>query len=124
QLPPGASLERTNGAVEQLRKIAQEVDGVAGVASLVGFNFLTGLTTSYSATTFVRLKPWDERKQAGQDATGIVRTLSSRANREIKDANAIVLNPTPIRGLGATGGFEFILDRKSTRLNSSHVSIS
>jgi len=109
QLPPAASLERTNAAVDQVNKIAHEVAGIDGVASLVGFNLLTGLTTSYNSTTFVRFKPWAERHKPGQSGPEILRTLNMRLNREIKDANALVLNPPPIRGLSTTGGFEFIL---------------
>jgi HAE1 family hydrophobic/amphiphilic exporter-1/multidrug efflux pump len=113
QLPPGASLERTNAAMAQLTKIALETKGVAGVASLSGFNLLTGLTTSYNSTTFVRLKPWDERREPGQSAGDIVRILTGRLNTEIKEAQALVLNPPPIRGLGTTGGFDFILQDRT-----------
>ncbi|MES2353638.1 MAG: multidrug efflux RND transporter permease subunit [Pseudomonadota bacterium] len=113
QLPPGSSLERTNAAVSQLDKIAHEVDGVSGVAVLAGFNLLTGLTTSYNATAFIRLKPWDERTGPDQNVTGIVRKLSGRLNSEIKDASALVLNPPPIRGLSNTGGFEFVLQDRT-----------
>jgi HAE1 family hydrophobic/amphiphilic exporter-1/multidrug efflux pump len=63
QLPPGASLERTNAAVNDLNRIAHEIPGIDGVASLVGFNLLTGLTTSYNSTTFIRFKPWSEPRQ-------------------------------------------------------------
>src|SRR5436305_2110572 len=63
QLPPGASLERTNAAVNDLNRIAHEIPGIEGVASLVGFNLLTGLTTSYNSTTFIRFKPWSEREK-------------------------------------------------------------
>ena len=109
QLPPGASLERTNAAVNDLNRIAHEIPGIEGVASLVGFNLLTGLTTSYNSTTFIRFKPWSERDKPGQSGPEILRALGTRVNREIKDANALVLNPPPIRGLSTTGGFEFIL---------------
>jgi hydrophobe/amphiphile efflux-1 (HAE1) family protein len=109
QLPAGASLERTNAAVAQLNKIAHETNGVEGVASLAGFNLLTALNTSYNATAFIRLKPWDERTEPGTDATQIARTLTGRLNKEINGANVLVLNPPPIRGMGTTGGFEFIL---------------
>ncbi|MGE5469594.1 MAG: efflux RND transporter permease subunit [Bacteroidota bacterium] len=108
QLPPGASLERTNAAVQKLNRLAGEIPGIAGVASLAGFNLLTGLTSSYNATAFIRLKPWDERGP-GEDAAGIVRTLTGRLNGEILEANVLVLNPPPIRGLSTTGGFEFVL---------------
>lgn len=109
QLPPGASLERTNAAVQQLTRIAKEVPGVDGVASVSGFNVLSGLPTSYNATTFIRLKPWAEREGPGQSAAEILRTLSMRLNSEIKEANVLVLNPPPIRGLSTAGGFEFVL---------------
>src|SRR4029079_6181323 len=102
QLPAGASLERTNAAVDKLTNIANEVKGIDGVASISGFNLLTGLSTSYNATAFIRLKPWHERKHAEEAAGAIVHTLTARFNGEIKDANILVLNPPPIRGLGTT----------------------
>ncbi|WP_019142922.1 efflux RND transporter permease subunit [Noviherbaspirillum massiliense] len=113
QLPPAASLERTNEAMAQLTRIANETPGVAGVASLAGFNLLTGLTTSYNSTSFIRLKPWDERKEPGLNADGVVRALTARLNSEIREAQVLVLNPPPIRGLGSTGGFDFILQDRT-----------
>jgi hydrophobe/amphiphile efflux-1 (HAE1) family protein len=113
QLPLGASLERTNAAVAQLTRIARETPGVAGVASLSGFNLLTGLSTSYASTTFIRLKPWEERKDPNESADGIVKTLLARLNSEIKEPQALVLNPPPIRGLATTGGFDFILQDRT-----------
>jgi hydrophobe/amphiphile efflux-1 (HAE1) family protein len=112
QLPPGASLERTNAAVDKLTKIVNEQAGVDGVATISGFNLLTGLSTSYNATAFIRFKPWEERHDAEQSGAAMLRALTVRLNREIKDANILVLNPPPIRGLGTTGGFEFILQSR------------
>ncbi len=109
QLPPAASLERTTAAVAQLTKIAHDTPGVDGVASLVGFNLLTGLNSSFNSTTFVRLKPWNERHGDQQSVTGILHALTARLNAEIKDANALVLNQPPIRGLSTTGGFDFVV---------------
>jgi len=112
QLPPGASLERTNAVVDKLTKIVNEQPGISGVATISGFNLLTGLSTSYNATAFIRFKPWDERHDPAQSGAAILRALNGRLNREIKDANILVLNPPPIRGLGTTGGFEFILQSR------------
>ncbi len=113
QLPPAASLERTNAAVDQFTKIALGVEGVSGVASLSGFNLLTGLTTSYNATAFIRLKPWHERKGPNTSAPAILRQLMGAANGAIKDANVLIFNPPPIRGLGTAGGFEFVLQDRA-----------
>jgi HAE1 family hydrophobic/amphiphilic exporter-1/multidrug efflux pump len=112
QLPAGASLERTNAAVDKLTKIVNEQPGIDGVASISGFNLLTGLSTSYNATAFIRFKPWDERHDPAQSGPAMLRALTGRLNSEIKDANILVLNPPPIRGLGTTGGFEFVLQSR------------
>ncbi len=114
QLPPAASLERTTEAAHEVERIVREnVKATDGVATLAGFNLLTGLTTSYNATCFIRLKPWDERKAPADRAGALVRTLSGLLNSRIKDANVIVLNAPPIRGLGTAGGFEFVLQNRA-----------
>ncbi len=112
-LPPAASSQRTLAAVAQFEQIARETPGVAGIAAINGFNLLTGLSTSYNATAFIRFKPWDERRSQQQSATGILHALMGRANREITDANVLVLNPPPIRGMGTTGGFTFVLQDRA-----------
>ncbi|MFA6973030.1 MAG: efflux RND transporter permease subunit, partial [Gallionella sp.] len=63
--------------------------------------------------SFIRLKPWAEREGPGESASEILHTLSMRLNREIKDANVLVLNPPPIRGLSTAGGFEFVLQDRA-----------
>ena len=108
-LPAAASLERTNAAMAQLSKIARGVPGVEGTVLLSGFNLLTGQVASYNGTMFARFKRWDDRKSAAEQVGAIQRVLTARANREIKDANVLVINPPPIRGLGTGGGFTFVL---------------
>jgi HAE1 family hydrophobic/amphiphilic exporter-1/multidrug efflux pump len=121
QLPPAASLERTSVVVAKLEKIAKETTGIDGVASLVGFNLLTGLTTSYNGTSFIRLKPWDERKTPNLFVGGLRAALAQRFSNEIKEANILLLNPPTIRGLGTAGGFEFILQDRADG-NPQHFS--
>ena len=112
-MPFASSLERTKAAVAELEKISHELPGVDGIAALSGFNFLTGLSTSYNATAFIRLKPWDERGKPEDTAEGIQRELTRRLNTKITDANVLVLNPPAIRGLGTASGFEFVLQDRS-----------
>src|SRR5262245_8720033 len=108
-LPAAASLERTNAAMAQLSKIGRDVAGVEGTVYLSGFNLLTGQVASYNGTIFMRFKKWDERNSAAESVAAIQRTLTARANREIKDANVLVLYPPPIRGLSTSGGLPFVL---------------
>jgi multidrug efflux pump len=112
-LPPGAALERTNAAMSQVSQIARGVPGVDGVVYISGFNLLTGQSVSYNGTAFVRFKRWDERKSADTKVDALVRTLNARLNSQIKDAQVLVLNPPPIRGLSTAGGFTFVLQNRT-----------
>src|SRR5882724_5803418 len=111
-LPPAAALERTNAAMSALTRIAREVKGVDGVVYISGFNLLTGQAVSYNGTAFIRLKPWDQRKARSEAVGSLVGTLMGRLNTEIKDAQVLVLNPPPIRGLSTAGGFTFVLQNR------------
>ena len=95
-----------------LTRIAREVPGVDGVVYISGFNLLTGQAVSYNGTAFLRLKPWDQRKARSEAVDSLVRTLMGRLNAQIKDANVLVLNPPPIRGLSTAGGFTFVLQNR------------
>ena len=112
-LPPAASLERTDQAMSQMTRIARQVPGVEGVVYISGFNLLTGQTTSYNGTAFIRFKPWDQRKTPDQNVEALVRTLNERLNSSITDASVLVLNPPPIRGLSTAGGFTFVLQNRA-----------
>jgi hydrophobe/amphiphile efflux-1 (HAE1) family protein len=97
----------------QLARISREVKGVDGVVYISGFNLLTGQTVSYSGTAFIRLKPWDQRKASSEGAASLVRTLTGQLNGQIKDANVLIINPPPIRGLSTAGGFTFVLQNRT-----------
>ncbi|HWY72504.1 MAG TPA: multidrug efflux RND transporter permease subunit [Burkholderiaceae bacterium] len=108
-LPAPASLERTNAAMSEFTRIARAVKGVDGVVYISGFNLLTGQSVSYNGTGFIRLKKWADRTSAAEQVGSLTRTLTGRLNGGIKDANILVLNPPPIRGLSTAGGFTFVL---------------
>jgi hydrophobe/amphiphile efflux-1 (HAE1) family protein len=112
-LPPAASLERTNTAMSQVIRVARQVPGVDGVVSINGFNLLTGQSVSYNGTAFIRLKPWHERKSGDQSINALVPALTGRLNGQIKDAQILVINPPPIRGLSTAGGFTFVLQNRT-----------
>ena len=110
QLPPGATQERTLEVVKQLEAYylkQPEVDHIIGV---VGFSFFG--RGQNAALAFVRLKDWDERKDANSLAGPVIR----RANMgffQIKQAFMFATNVPPIPELGAIGGFDFRLQDRS-----------
>ncbi len=105
QLPDGASLQRTDEVAMKVRQIIQGTPGVETVGFITGLNFLTGAAQSNAAFEFGVLKPWDERG-SDQIASKIVADVRARL-RQVPEAIVLSFDPPSIRGLGATGGFEF-----------------
>jgi HAE1 family hydrophobic/amphiphilic exporter-1 len=65
QLPDGASLERTNAALQKVKDIALAIPGVETVVAVAGMSALDNFATLPSAgTAFVVLKDWGERERA------------------------------------------------------------
>ncbi len=110
QTPPGTTLERTNDVSRELQHVAQQVDGVASVSSLAGYEVLTEGRGSNAGTCLINLKPWGEREH---DVTQIIEELEEKA----KDIGAVVefFQPPAVPGYGAAGGFSLrMLDKQNS----------
>lgn len=110
QTPPGTTLEQTNQVSRRLQAITSEIEGVASVSSLAGFEILTQGRGSNAGTCLINLKPWSERKNTSED---IIQELEEKA----KDIGAIVefFQPPAVPGYGAAGGFALqLLDKTNT----------
>jgi len=106
QLPPGATLERTQAVVEQVEGYLLKQPEVANMVAVMGFSF-SGQGQN-AALSFVSLKPWDERKGA-EHAAGAIAGRAMGALSGIKDAFIFPLSPPPIPELGTSSGFTFRL---------------
>ena len=113
QLPPAASLQRTNEVCRKVEKILKETNGVRYATDIVGFSLLTRVSATYNGFFFVSLKPWREREGKNLDASGILKTLNGRLSKEVPEANAFGFSPPAIPGLGSAGGFSFWLQDRS-----------
>ncbi len=109
RLPEGASLNRTQDVVEQAEAAIKSVAGVSGVLSVVGFDFLDGVTSPNQAFFVIQLAPYDQRSDPARSATAIVAQLRPKLGA-INQAVAFPFNLPPILGLGSTGGFQFMLE--------------
>ena len=110
ELPSGASLERTKAAAVEVRKAVESVPGVDQVITIGGISVLDNSNTDPSAgAMYIILKPWDARgKVKGEDLRSIYERMSA-AFRDIQSANARVVLPPAIPGLGMSGGFNLQL---------------
>ena len=110
QLPDGASLERTNAALQNVKDIALRTPGVETVIAVGGLSALDNFATLPSAgTAFVVLKDWGERGKAKDEG---LRTIYERLQGgvlKIPDGTGLVLIPPPIQGIGNSSGFNMMV---------------
>src|SRR6476660_4250120 len=86
QLPPAASLARTDEVCRRVEQILSENDSIAGTATITGFSLISRVSADNTAFYFIALKAWDDRRNAAQHAASIVAQLNRRLTREIPDA--------------------------------------
>ncbi len=107
-LPPASSLDRTLAVTKQIDSIAKTIPVVKVVFQVAGFNFLAGSGSSY-AMVFIRLKPWNERKNVTVD--DVVKQLYGKIG-VIHSAKIFFFSPPTVQGFSAGGGFDFQLQDK------------
>jgi hydrophobic/amphiphilic exporter-1 (mainly G- bacteria), HAE1 family len=110
QLPPAASLGRTDEVLKKIERILNETDGVAHTTTVAGFSLLTRTSAPYQGFSFVDFKPWNERKDTAEQ---IIRNINGRLASEVNEAIAFAFGPPAIPGLGTAGGFSFWLQDRS-----------
>ena len=102
QLPDGATLERTQKTGAKLQQSVQPIEGIDHMFVVAGFDLIGGGNKTNAGTSFITLKPWDERKTTAPQLAGEV----SKRGSGLTDGIAFAFNPPPIRGLGTASGFE------------------
>jgi multidrug efflux pump len=110
QLPPAASLERTDQVSRKVEAILKQTEGVQYTTTINGFSLLNRVAASYNGFFFVSLQPWSERKQSAQE---IVKSVNARFANEVPEASVFLFSPPAIPGLGNSGGFSFWLQDRS-----------
>ncbi|VAX09012.1 RND efflux system, inner membrane transporter [hydrothermal vent metagenome] len=108
QLPEGAALSRSKAAAGDVEEILRNTQGVANVITIVGYSMLKQGISSNAALFIVVLENWSERSDVALHEENIVRALHQRLST-IATANIFPFQLPAIPGLGATGGFEFVL---------------
>jgi len=110
QLPRASSLQQTDKACGEIEKILEKTPGVKYVTTVVGFNLLSTVQSTYTGFFFIALDPWDERTTPELQ----VDALQARINRELvqldKPTAAFAFPPPAIPGIGTSGGVTFMLE--------------
>ena len=112
QLPFAASMERTEAVCREVEQILDKTPGVKYFTTVAGFSLLSGIRNTYSAFFWVTLDEWSKRKKPGEQFDAI----KSHLNRELSQlpqASAFAFSPPAIQGVGAAGGFTFVLEDRA-----------
>ena len=112
QLPNAASMQRTDAVSSQVEEVLKNTPGVAHVTTVMGYNMLSGVQNVYSAFFWVTLKEWKERTSPEEQYEAI-KTRMNAGLRGIAGGIAVAIPPPAIPGVGASGGFQFVLEDRS-----------
>jgi HAE1 family hydrophobic/amphiphilic exporter-1 len=112
QLPSAASLERTDLVARKIENILLHTPGVQSTTSVLGFSLLSYTRTSYNAFFFVTLKPWDDRKTR-EEKFQVIKARLNRELSQLQEGIAFDFSPPAIPGVGASGGFTFVLEDRA-----------
>ena len=109
QLPNASSLQRTDQLVRQVSAAIGKIPGVEHVTSVVGFNLLSGVQTTYSAFYFIGLKEWKLRTAPSENAFSLLGIINKKI-AAIPGGLFFAFPPPAIPGIGTAGGTTFILE--------------
>jgi hydrophobe/amphiphile efflux-1 (HAE1) family protein len=114
-LPPGASLQRTDEVQRRIVATALKVPGVIGAVNIVGFSGATFTNAPNAGAAFLVLDSFENRaKDPKQSVSGLQRELF-RVLGDIQEAGIFVVPPPPVPGIGNAGGFRMIIEDRGGR---------
>ena len=104
--PPGASLSYTTAISDKAQAVISTNQDVVGSFAVMGFSFSGNAANQ--GLIFLATKPSDQRRGKGHSAADIVQDLTPKLFM-IPGAYVGIFQPPAVNGVGAFGGFQFIL---------------
>jgi hydrophobe/amphiphile efflux-1 (HAE1) family protein len=112
QLPPGATVERTDEVVRKVGEIGMKQRGVSHAVQFSGMSIIGFTQTASAGIVFFPLDDFDKRPGKELSAKAIAAELTKKL-APIQDAFLIVTPPPQIIGLGTTGGFKLQVEDRA-----------
>ncbi|OYW58349.1 MAG: hydrophobe/amphiphile efflux-1 family RND transporter [Rhizobiales bacterium 12-68-15] len=110
QLPPGASMQRTQDVMTRAADQVLGTPGVGHIVNIVGFSGATFTNAPNAGAMFVILEPFSERQgDPARTATAVQGKLFGKL-ASIQEAMLIVVQPPPVQGIGNAGGFRMMVE--------------
>ena len=105
ELPPLASLARTQASVDEMRRRCQAIPGVESCLAIAGFSYLSGDGENCGLVN-CRLAPWSKRRSPDQSVASILAKITA-AGHTLPDAEVACFLPPAIEDLGTMGGVTY-----------------
>ena len=107
--PPGATLERSEAALNKVQAALLPLEEVETISTLAGYSLMTETEGASFGMGMINLTPWDQREQTAAEL------MSVYADRvaHIKDADIQFFLPPTVPGFGNASGFELRLQDKT-----------
>ncbi len=112
ELPDAASLQRSKAVVRQIEAVLEQMPAVESYVGIAGFSIMSNVAASNSATVFVSLKDWKERKAADAHVKALMRGLTGKF-AQMPEARVLVFGPPSLPGYGNASGFTFELQDRA-----------
>jgi hydrophobe/amphiphile efflux-1 (HAE1) family protein len=112
QLPPGATLDRTEAVVEKAIDIILGTPGIEHVSPFAGLDATTFTVASNAGTIFSALPSLFNHDIDGVTANTVLADLRKRLS-VIQDAYVLTIPPPPVQGIGSAGGFKMMLQDRA-----------
>ena len=114
QMPPGSTLQRTNAVMQRAVQDALTVKGVHHVVNIAGLDGASFSNAPNAATMFLALDDYPVRKENHQTGDSILGDLRKKLGT-IDDANLLVIQPPPVRGIGTGGGYKMMIQDRGSK---------
>jgi hydrophobe/amphiphile efflux-1 (HAE1) family protein len=115
QLPPGASLARTNEVMLRIADIATKVPGVTYGVNIVGFSGASFSVAPNAGAFFAVLEPFDKRQGDPRKGAAAIQGALFQAFAQIEEAFIVVVRPPPVPGIGNASGFRMMVQDRAGR---------
>ena len=115
QLPPGASLARTNEVMLRIADLAIKVPGVTHGVNIVGFSGASFSVAPNAGAFFAVLEPFDQRQGDPRKGAAAIQGALFQAFAQIKEAFVVVVRPPPVPGIGNASGFRMMVQDRAGR---------
>jgi hydrophobe/amphiphile efflux-1 (HAE1) family protein len=109
QLPPGASLDRTEQVMNRMRGVLEQNELVTDTAAFAGLDGSTFSPASNSGVMFIRLADHHDRRGQGQDAASLAGQITGAVGGAEEGAQIFFLSPPPVPGMGNGSGFSMMI---------------